>query len=178
MLKRLLCILLCCIFVLLSSCGYTQEDLDLAYQDGYNDGFDAGYEKGYTAPKPVNMPLSGTILGGKAYNGASDSELTIETSDSAYVVSVKNGYGEEKVTFFVRPNSTVTVGVPATLLSVYFASGDTWYGYGEGLMFGEDTVYTKDDDVLNFHGYTYTYTLYSVYDGNFSETPSSQDEFF
>ena len=86
--------------------------------------------------------------------------------------------GKECISFFVRSGETVTIGVPAEYLYVYFASGDTWYGYGEGLMFGENTVYSKDDDALDFTQYTWEYTLYQVANGNFVETPSNQDEFF
>lgn len=48
--KRLL-VLLLVMCLLLSSCAYTKEDLDLAYQrgydEGYYDGIDVGYEEGY-----------------------------------------------------------------------------------------------------------------------------------
>ena len=73
---------------------------------------------------------------------------------------------------------TVTVGVPADELYIYFASGTKWYGYGKGLMFGEDTSYSKDDELVDFSEYTWEYTLYPVNDGNFSETPSNENEFF
>ena len=194
-------IILCIVLVtVLSACGYSEDDLEDArlegYQQGYGDGYEAGsiegyklgYDYGYTCGSenehsqtaspinPVSMPASGTILSGTEYYG---SEITI-TADgsSSYVVSLKDYSGLEKVTFFVRAGDTVTVGVPEEYLYVYFASGTSWYGYGEGLMFGEETVYSKDDDILDFEGYTWEYTLYPVYDGNFTETPSDESEFF
>lgn len=121
-------------------------------------------------------PASRTILSGNEYYG---SEITVTASgDYSYVVSLKNSQGTHRLSFFVRAGETVTIGVPAEYLYVYFASGTTWYGYGEGLMFGEYTSYSKDDDLLDFAQYTYQYTLYPVYDGNFSETPSDENEFF
>ena len=137
---------------------------------------DALIEKYNGGPSSHVPPDSGTILSGTEHNG---SEITVTAdSNSHYVVSLKNSSGIERLSFFVRSGDTVTVGVPAEHLNVYFASGRVWYGYGKGLMFGEDTVYSKDDDLIDFTKYTWEYTLYPVYDGNFSETPSDESEFF
>ena len=43
--------------------------------------------------------------------------------------------------------------------------------------FGDDTVYSKDDELVDLENYSCTYTLYPVKDGNFSLTPTSEDEF-
>lgn len=133
-------------------------------------------EKWTGGPTSYTPPVSGTILSGKEYYG---SEITVKADGkSHYVVSLRNSSGIERMSFFVRAGHTVTVGVPSEYLYVYFASGNVWYGYGEGLMFGEDTVYSKDDDLLDFTNYTYEYTLYPVYNGNFSQTPCDESEFF
>lgn len=164
------------------------------YQEGHSKGYDKGYKEGYNLAlfheeynngktsgsdtlKPVSMPSSGTVLSGQEYHN--ESEITVKASlGDSYVVSLKYTNGKEAITFFVRSGETVTIDVPSAYLYVYFASGDTWYGYGEGLMFGEDTVYSKDDEPLDFTKYTWEYTLYQVANGNFEETPSNQDEFF
>ena len=126
--------------------------------------------------KPIPRPSSGTILSGKGYD---ESEITVTASSSYdYVVSLKNHLGITCLSFYVRAGDTVTVGVPRNFFYVYFASGKEWYGYGKGLMFGEKTAYSKDDELLDFLEYTWEYTLYPVNDGNFSETPSNADEFF
>lgn len=197
--RKVFCIFLT-IITLLSACGYSQDDLDAAHEKGYqsgckdgydegytvgyDEGFDAGYNaghkdgfrEGYSELKPVSKPLSGTILAGKEYSG---SEITI-TADwgSSCVVSLKNKYGTNRVTFFVRAGETVTVGVPSEYLYVYFATGTTWYGYGEGKMFGDDTAYSRDDTLLDFVNYSYEYTLKPVYGGNFTDDPIDEDEFF
>lgn len=128
--------------------------------------------------KPVELPkpASGTILSGGSYSG---SEITV-TADSTcdYVVSLKTVEGTERVTFYVRAGDTVTVGTPAEYLYIYFASGTEWYGLGEGRMFGDNTAYSKDDELQDFTQYTWEYTLYPVTNGNFSETPSDEGEFF
>jgi hypothetical protein len=91
---------------------------------------------------------------------------------------VKNYWDSECVAFYVRAGTTVSVGVPADYLYVYFASGNEWYGYGKGLMFGKDTVYSKDDEMLDFSEGGWEYTLQLVTNGNFSQTPSNENEFF
>ena len=170
------------------------------YEEGYADGYDAGYRAAVAATteptsggntstpfrewlnrqdgitSPCDPPASGTILTGKEYYG---SEITVTAgSNDHYVVSLKDSSGTVRLAFFVKAGETVTVGVPAEYLHVYFASGDTWYGYGKGLMFGEDTVYAKDDTAQDFENYTWEYTLKPVYDGNFTEDPSNENEFF
>ena len=184
-----LCLILA---IALASCGYSEDDLAAARNEGYQEGYDAGYNKGYidgfdkaylkgfddgkSAPRQLFKPASGTILSGREY---SDSTITVTASSSNdYVVSLKDGHGTEYVCFYIQARDTVTIGVPSEYLYVYFASGKEWYGYGRGLMFGKDTIYSKDDDALDFYNYSWEYTLYPVSNGNFSETPSSEDEFF
>ena len=183
--KKIAIILCIALIVSLSGCFYTETDLEDARLDGYNKGYDYGYDKGYkegyddgyTALKPISMPASGTILSGREYDDGSEITVTADGS-SSYVVSLRDTYGTNLLSFFVRAGETVTVGVPNAYLYVYFASGTSWYGYGEGLMFGENTAYSKDDEALDFTEYAWEYKLYPVTDGNFTETPSDADEFF
>lgn len=124
---------------------------------------------------PVAEPASGTILSGnKVYDG---SQITINASSgSSCVVKLKTSSGTERISFYVRAGDTVTIGVPAEHLYVYFAAGDTWYGKTE--LFGSKTRYSKDDELLYFEeGKGWTYTLNKVSNGNFSETQIDADEF-
>lgn len=123
---------------------------------------------------PVSEPTSGTILSGnEAYVG---SEITIHASSGkSCVVKLKTRSGTERISFYVRAGDTVTVGVPAEPLYVYFATGDTWYGKTN--LFGSKTSYSMDDEVFDFTRYTCEYTLYPVSNGNFSQTPVDADEF-
>ena len=123
---------------------------------------------------PVSEPRSGTVLVGReVYDG---SEITVTASGGeSCVVKLKTRSGTERMSFYVRAGDTVTVGVPAEYLYVYFASGDTWYGTTH--LFGEKTSYSMDDEICDFTEYTWEYTLYPVTNGNFSQTPIDEDEF-
>lgn len=182
--KKVVALLIVVCTIMFSSCAYSEADLNAAksegyedgYKVGYKDGFYDGYDEGYAAMKPITRPTSGTILDGIEYD---ESKITVTAdSSSDYVVSLKDLYEKNYVSFYVRAGETVTVGVPSEYLYVYFACGEDWYGYGKGLMFGDDTYYSKDDEVLDFVDYSWEYTLYPVSNGNFSETPSSENEFF
>ena len=62
--------------------------------------------------------------------------------------------------FFVRPNSNVTIDMPAANLELRYAyaySGSTWYG--EKYLFGDDTHYAKDEDYYDFSHYTWEISL-------------------
>ena len=115
-------------------------------------------------------------MAGKA---SGKSEITVTASnDRDYVVVLKDTNGKEKLAFYIRAGETATMDVPAMYMDVYFASGTDWLGYKKGLMFGESTGYSKDDETMNFKEYTWEYTMTPVTNGNFSETPSTADEFF
>ena len=175
-LKKIIVILFVLVIATLILTDYNEEYSERARAEGYKAGYEAGYKAGLAELKEMPKPASGTILSGKEYNG---SEITVKAStDCDYVVSLKNVIGKEYVSFYVRAGDTVTVGVPEEYLYVYFASGTEWYGYGKGFMFGINTVYSKDDECHDFAEYTWDYKLYPVSNGNFSETPSNEDEFF
>lgn len=127
-----------------------------------------------TGLTPVSEPQSGVILVGReVYDG---SEITIKASGGeSCVVKLKTRSGIERMSFYVRAGDTVTVGVPAEYLYVYFASGDIWYGTTH--LFGEKTSYSMDDEICDFTKYTWEYTLYPISNGNFSQTPIDEDDF-
>lgn len=155
-----------CLIIVIAGC----------YQIGRDAGYAEGFEAGLLAPRPIQKPASGTLLSGKKY---SSSSITVTAGTSQdYVVSLKFKTGAECLAFYVAAGDTVTVGVPSNTLYAYFASGDNWYGYEKGLMFGEDTQYSRDENPLDFSNYTWEYTLYPVEDGNFTEKPISEDDFF
>jgi hypothetical protein len=124
--------------------------------------------------EPLKSPENGEILLGK--NIYCNSELTIRSSTSeACYIKLKNSNGYDVFAFFVRPGSTATVSVPDGYYYVYFAYGNDWYG--TEYIFGSETTYAKDDKLLDFENYTWSYTLYPSIGGNFTETPISADEF-
>lgn len=124
--------------------------------------------------KPAVEPSSGVLLESSVAD--CPSSLTISASSgSSCVVKVKYPSGSTALSFYVRAGETVTVSVPASNLQVYFASGETWYGIKN--LFGPNTYYSMDDDILDFANYTYEYTLYPVTNGNFSQTPIDASDF-
>ena len=152
----------------------SDHDEDIVNTTEYRDEETLKETSFYDTLIPMNEPASGTILyGDEVYDG---SELTINTpQDSACVVKLKNRDKEDVLSFYVRADDSITVNVPREYLYVYFASGYTWYG--EEYLFGEETSYSMDDEISNFYSYTSEYTLYSVSNGNFQETPIEADEF-
>ena len=125
------------------------------------------------AMEPMPLPQNGQAFIGR--DTPRGSQLTIKAADQSVYIKLKDAYGNDVFSFFVQANQTAVVEVPAGQLYVYFAYGDEWYG--PEYCFGENTFYSKDDEALNLDTYTYTYTLYQVTDGNFSETPIDENEF-
>ena len=123
---------------------------------------------------PVSEPYSGQILSGREVYGESELTITASSSESC-VVKLKTSSGTTRMSFYVRAGETVTVGVPCEYLYIYFASGDTWYG--TSYLFGDETSYSMDDEIMNFEEYTWEYTLYPVSNGNFTETPIDASDF-
>lgn len=131
-----------------------------------------------TTPKiellPQAEPSSGTVLGGSTTDN--ESEITVTAPyNSSCVVKLKNTQEITKIIFYVRAGETVTVKVPADFLHVYFASGDTWYGPKH--LFGENTSYFMDEELIDFSQYSWQYTLQPISSGNFTETPIDASEF-
>lgn len=89
------------------------------------------------------------------------------------------GYGSLK--FYVSAGSVVEVDVPLGWFSIYYATGDTWYG--EEYLFGDGTKYYKLDDSFRFwldsegtyHGWTVQ--LEEVSGGNLDFEEISEDDF-
>lgn len=153
-----------------------------SYDKGATDGFREGYNAGYKEkkePSPQTRPLSETILWDVGDNDGAHLTVTAH-SGSDVVVAVKDMQGTIRRSFYVRAGETAFMRVPATYLYVYFISGTTWYGYGDGLMFGENTSYAMDEDIQDFSNnyFGVVYTLSPVVDGNFHETPIEKDDFF
>lgn len=131
-------------------------------------------EKVESTPPMVMMPLSGEILSGSEAEGGS--ELTVKASStSSYVVKLKTLTGVERLSFFVRAGDTVTVRVPLEYLELYYASGDVWYG--KALLFGEDTFYSKDDEVLDFTRYNYESEFTTSIGGVYDDKEIDPDDF-
>lgn len=126
------------------------------------------------AMQPLALPRSGEVfIGSDLYKG---SEITIKSSsEKSCYIKLKNSYKMDVFSFFVRAGESVSVPVPEGHYYVYFSYGTDWYGTEE--LFGDETTYAKDDELLDFENSTWTYTLYPTSNGNFSETPIDEEEF-
>lgn len=126
-----------------------------------------------SGPDPVDEPASGTILSGYAPKDAS--RLTIILADTAStVVKLKDTSGTTLLSFYVRSGDTVTVDVPAEMMYVHFASGETWYGEEE--LFGDDTIYAEDKQLMDFTEYTWEYEFDPMSDGDFEYVEPEDDD--
>ncbi|MBQ8546841.1 MAG: zinc-ribbon domain-containing protein [Clostridia bacterium] len=123
---------------------------------------------------PVSEPASGTILSGREYYNGSEITITAPSNQSC-VIKLKTSSGNTRLSFYVRAGKTVTIGVPAEYLYVYFASGKTWYGNEH--LFGKNTNYSMDSKICDFKNYTWEYTLTPTSSGNFSQKPIDESEF-
>lgn len=122
----------------------------------------------------VLMPLSGEILSGSEVEDGS--ELTVKAgSTSSCVIKLKTLTGVERLSFFVRAGDTVTIRVPAERLQLYYASGDNWYGKSK--LFGEDTFYSKEEEILDFTQYTYEFEFSPSFGGYSDDKEIDPDDF-
>lgn len=105
------------------------------------------------------------------------SSITVSAPEnrSAYLILVDVETSESLLSFFVRAGETATVPAPERICDIYFATGTDWYGRYR--MFGDDTVYRKFDEETDFSEYAWTYTLYTVPDGNAEAEYCSASDF-
>ena len=101
--------------------GYTQADLDAAYQRGWNDGYQSGYTDGQAAkyintPASVELNLSGDT---KPVIVASNTDWTATSPDSWITVSPTSGSGNTNIDIIVESGTTNRTG------SVVITSSDS-----------------------------------------------------
>ena len=124
--------------------------------------------------QPLSLPKNGQVFIGNDLYRESERSIKSSSGESCYI-KLKGSSGVDVFSFFVRAGCSVTVSVPSGYYYVYFSYGKEWYG--TEYLFGPNTTYAKDDELLDFKNYTWEYTLEPVYNGNFSETPVDEDEF-
>lgn len=108
-----------------------------------------------------------------------NSPLQIKTnSGSHYLVKIVNAYNEQEevVSYFIRGGETLDVNLPTGSYVVKYAYGDTWYG--EEHLFGENTGYSKADEVFEFyHNQGYVIELIQQLNGNLHTTTIDESQF-
>lgn len=133
---------------------------------------------------PAPQPKSGEIILGYVAEEY-ESELTIKSSSSwdSYIVlnyssrpnSSLSGAFPSIFAFYVRAGDEVTVSVPQGTATLYYATGETWYGKKN--KFGENTAYSASDDIFDFTNYTWEVTLYPVVGGDFDTYTIDPEDF-
>jgi putative lipoprotein len=133
-----------------------------------------------TPPEPMieAQPLPETGATNKP-NLYGDSPLQIKTNPgSHYWVKIVNAYNEQEevVSYFIRGGETLDVNLPMGSYVVKYAYGDTWYGREH--LFGENTGYSKADEVLEFYrNQGYVIELIQQLNGNLHTTAIDESQF-
>lgn len=126
--------------------------------------------------EPQPLPKTGAT---NKPNLHGNSPLQIKTNaGSHYWVKIVNSYNEkdELASFFIRGGETLDVNLPIGSYVVKYAYGDIWYG--RDYLFGENTGYSKADEVLEFYrGQGYVIELIQQLNGNLHTTAIDESQF-
>lgn len=125
--------------------------------------------------QPQPLPETGATNKPNLYG---DSPLQIKTNiGSHYWVKIVNAYSDkELVSYFIRGGETLDVNLPTGVYIIKYAYGDTWYGKDN--LFGEDTKYSKADEILEFYyNQGYTIELIQQINGNLHTTAIDESQF-
>lgn len=155
-------------------------DSPTASQVGQNADADVSPTGGKPDSLPRSLPENGEIIFEKGWDRIAPFTV-VTTSDNNFFVKLKTLSGTETIlSFFVRAGETVDIDVPLGTFTLYYATGETWYG--PGLAFGNETHYYRADDTFEFYeedGYVngWTVELYLQSNGNLYTESISADEF-
>lgn len=152
---------------------------------------------GQTSSSNVTSVYNGQLFITPSYECLCPFEVSVQGEDAYYVLlkymsasvysvdsrgmpSVSAASAVDDIAFYIAPNSTVEIDVPVGVYKLYYACGDTWYGPKE--LFGEDTVYSTSDELLEFYtdrttAYGNTIELWAQYSGNFETEYISASQF-
>ncbi len=122
--------------------------------------------KATSTPRPVPVQ-NGEILVEPGYECLCPLEVSVRGEDGYYVYlkyenaplfnktsierkkTSQTSYAVEDLSFYVAPGSIASVSVPIGTYSLYYCSGETWFG--PDLKFGSDTVYSYSSNQLQFY---------------------------
>jgi hypothetical protein len=117
----------------------------------------------------VSMPDSGYIFYKNNMERLCPLTVITQGEDSYYIKLIDTYTQNDVIVFFVGSNVSVDLNVPVGDYEIKYASGVKWYG--EQLLFGPNTNYTKIEDVFSFTAsdyftYGWTIELYKQIGGN------------
>jgi len=135
------------------------------------------------APQPV--PPSGVMytygsVGGPSRRLEAPFKIVAAQGSHFFLKLVDVATRQPAMSVFVRSGETVEVEAPLGTFEVRYASGDTWFG--DELLFGSETAYSKADKLFTFEIVGsqvrgFTITLYKVAHGNLSTSRIRASEF-
>jgi hypothetical protein len=128
---------------------------------------------------PSELPPTG-LMDNAVATASNYGPLTIQTqagSGNYYIKLVETNNRSQPITAFVRDGQTASkLHIPAGTYELKYATGKSWYG--EELLFGDDTSYSKADSTFSFGGGSgYTVELYKQVNGNLPTSAINKNNF-
>ena len=127
-------------------------------------------------PNPLPLPATGAF---DTSTSSTTTAIIIKTRAGGghTLVKIRNVGGAEVTRGFIRGGDQHTFRLPLGTYLITMASGDNWYG--EQLLFGRNTSYSKADDTFPLlqRGEQWTVELIPQTNGNLQERPISAGEF-
>ncbi len=130
------------------------------------------------APEPPPLPLPATGAFDTSTSSTSTAIIIKTRAGGGHtLVKIRNVGGAEVTRGFIRGGDQHTFRLPLGTYLITMASGDNWYG--EQLLFGRNTSYSKADDTFPLlqRGEQWTVELIPQTNGNLQERPISAGEF-
>lgn len=135
------------------------------------------------APKPVPIQNGEMVI---SPGTTSLAEVTVNAPKNASCLVYFKSTSWKTITkgldfaFFVKAGSSATVNAPTGSYTLYYATGDTWYGRWQ--KFGEDTQFFTSPDTFTLEVDDSYYdvlelTLYAVPNGNMETTTIGAEDF-
>lgn len=173
-----------------------------SFNEAYNAGYELGFRNADTAnsfsveaantdvvqttsptapPAKVDIPALQNPVYTTDKEPVAPFEINLPVGNEYYyIVLIDWDTKKPQVSVFLRSGTTFEFNVPLGSYYLYYASGDTWYGYDE--KFGEYGSYAKADTIFDFYieddYYSgHTVTLYPVTNGNLDTEHVSLAEF-
>lgn len=108
-------------------------------------------------PTPLLMPENGKVFYCSTNDRPNTFKVTNNGASNYYMKFVKAGTNTTVITFFVRAYSTAVIKMPVGNLELRYAYGSSWYG--EKKLFGENTLYAKDEEYYDFNNYSWEISI-------------------
>ncbi|QUO37924.1 J domain-containing protein [Dysosmobacter sp. Marseille-Q4140] len=135
---------------------------------------------GKLVPHSEPLPFTGQILYENGWDRVAPFGVVTRGQEN-FFIKLKDRTGKDDIlTFFVRAGETAEVDVPLGTYTLYYATGEFWYGEEE--LFGESTARFRAEELFDFYeedGYVngWTVELYLQTNGNLDTVPIDPGEF-